>query len=243
MKILVIIPAYNEEQTLKAVLQEVKQYEWVDIIVINDGSMDNTSLVAREMNVLVLEHSMNCGIGAAMRTGFRYALEHKYDIAVQIDADGQHDISMLNDLVSKVRDEGYDMAIGSRYITKTSYNSSVYRLIGIKYCSFLVRILHGVSVKDPTSGYRAVNKSVMDYNVAHYIDDYPEVPILSRLLKCNYRIYEVPVEMKNRQGGKSSISFFDSIIYFLKITFICVKDSIELRRKDHERKNNRRNLK
>ena len=227
MKILVIIPAYNEEKTIANVIQDIKKYENIDIVVINDGSKDCTSSIARNMNVVVLDHIFNQGIGAAMRTGFRYAMDHDYDIAVQVDADGQHDISMLGDLISKVRDEGYDMVIGSRYVSKTKYNSTTYRWIGIKYCSFLIRVLNRTCIKDPTSGYRAINKQVINYCISHYIDDYPEVPILSQLIQCGYKIYEMPVEMKKRQGGKSSITFIDSIIYFIKITFICIKNNLE----------------
>ena len=227
MKILVIIPAYNEEETIANVIKEIQKYEYIDIVVINDGSKDNTSYLARNMNVEVIDHTTNRGIGAAMRTGFQYAAKYDYDIAVQVDADGQHDISMLEELISKVRDEGNDMVIGSRYISKTQYNSTKYRLMGIKYCSFLICILSGNCIKDPTSGYRVFNRRVIDYCIVHYIDDYPEVPILYRLIKQGYKIHEIPVEMKRRQGGKSSITFIGSIIYFVRITYICIKNSLK----------------
>ncbi|MBQ5324731.1 MAG: glycosyltransferase family 2 protein, partial [Oscillospiraceae bacterium] len=215
MKVLIIIPAYNEAETIVNVIKEIQKYRSFDIVVINDGSTDMTSCLARNMNVCVIDHAINKGIGAAMKTGFQYAAKNNYDVAVQVDADGQHDISMLKKLISKVFDEKYDMVIGSRYVSKTKYNSTKYRLIGIKYCSFLIYALSGHRIKDPTSGFRAFNRRVIDYCILHYIDDYPEVPILFQLIKQGYKIHEMPVEMKKRQGGKSSISFLDSIIYFI----------------------------
>lgn len=225
MKILIIIPAYNEAETIVNVIKEIQKYKKLDIVVVNDGSKDMTSYLARNMNVNVIDHTINKGIGAAMKTGFRYAAKNNYDIAVQVDADGQHDISMLKELISMVCEGKYDVVIGSRYISKTKYNSTKYRLMGIKYCSFLIYVLSGNRIKDPTSGFRAFNRRVIDYCILHYIDDYPEVPILFQLIKQGYKIHEIPVEMKRRQGGKSSITFFDSIVYFIRITYICIKNS------------------
>lgn len=229
MKVLVIIPAYNEEKTIANVIQDLKKYNYIDILVINDGSKDNTSFVARNMNVVVLDHASNQGIGASMRTGFKYARTHDYDIVIQVDADGQHDISRLGEIIAKVRDEGYDMVIGSRFISKTKYNSTPYRWLGIKYCSWLIKLINRTCIKDPTSGYRAMSKYAIDFCVEHYINDYPEVPILSQLIQSGYKVCEISVEMKKRQGGKSSITFIDSIIYFVRITFICIRNNLAIR--------------
>ncbi|MBS5842958.1 MAG: glycosyltransferase family 2 protein [Clostridiales bacterium] len=221
MKEIVIIPAYNEETTIGTVIHEIKKHRDIAILVVNDGSEDRTAEYAKREGAMVITMLKNKGIGTAMKAGYQFALEHDFDIAVQVDADGQHDISKLSDLISKIEDEKYDMAIGSRYIVKTNYRASVFRYIGIKYCSLLIRSLYNITINDPTSGYRAINKEVMKIFASNYLSDYPEVPSLSNLLVNNYSVCEIPVEMRQRQGGKSSISAFDSIIYFYKITGAC----------------------
>lgn len=221
MKEIVIIPALNEETTIGAVIREIKRHRNVVILVVNDGSKDRTAENAQKEGAIVLTLRKNQGIGIAMKTGYQYALDHDFDIAVQVDADGQHDIGKLSDLISKIEDEKYDIAIGSRYVVKTNYRASIFRYIGIKYCSLLIRFLHNITINDPTSGYRAINREVMNFFVSNYLSDYPEVPSLSNLIVNNYSVCEIPVEMRQRQGGKSSISIFDSIIYFSKITKAC----------------------
>lgn len=221
MKEIVIIPAYNEETTIGTVIDEINKHRDISILVINDGSEDRTAEYAGREGAMVITMRKNKGIGAAMKAGYQYAIEHNFDIAVQIDADGQHDISKLSYLISKIEDEQYDMAIGSRYVAKTNYKAPVFRYIGSNYCSLLIRFLHHITIRDPTSGYRAVNKEVMKFFVSNYLSDYPEVPSLSNLLIHNYSVCEVPVEMRQRQGGKSSISVWDAIIYFYRITGAC----------------------
>lgn len=236
MKIITIIPAFNEEATIKTVIQEVKMNEGVDIIVVNDGSKDRTSELAHDTGVAVIDFPKNKGIGKAMQAGYQYAVEHDYDIAIQVDADGQHDIKKLPELISKIKDGENDMVIGSRYVTKTKYVSSFFRYLGIKYCSFLMHLLHGIKIKDPTSGFRAVNRKVMQHYIMCYLDDYPEVPALSYLLHRSYKICEIPVEMRKRQGGKSSISFADSFIYFIKVTGICIKGYMNVNKERRKEK-------
>jgi glycosyltransferase involved in cell wall biosynthesis len=230
MKVIAIIPAFNEEATIKTVIQEIKQNEGIDIIVINDGSKDRTSALASDTGVTVIDFPKNKGIGKAMQAGYQYAVEHGYGIAIQVDADGQHDTKKLPELISKIRDDKYDMVIGSRYVVKTKYVSSFFRYLGIKYCSLIIFILHRIRIKDPTSGFRAVNRKIMQHYLMCYIDDYPEVPSLSYLLHHYYKICEIPVEMRKRQGGKSSISFADSFVYFIKVTCACIKGFINIRK-------------
>jgi Glycosyltransferases involved in cell wall biogenesis len=226
MKILAIIPAYNEEETISSVIEELRQIMLIDILVVNDGSKDKTSSIAHTLNVNVIDFPHNKGIGSAMKTGYQYARENGYDIAIQTDADGQHDLTRINELIKMITEEKYDLAIGSRYVVKTNYISSFCRYWGAKYFSFLIKILNHKIIRDTTSGYRAVNNKVIDFFADHYLCYYPEVPMLLELLMRNYKVCETPVEMKKRQGGKSSISFIGSIIYFFKITLICIKKYI-----------------
>jgi len=230
MKVIAIIPAFNEEATIKMVINEIRQYEDIDVIVINDGSKDRTSIIARETGTPVIDFNKNQGIGLAMKAGYQYAKERDYDIAIQVDADGQHDISKINELIFMIEEKEYDMVIGSRYIVKTGHVSSFIRYLGIKYFSALLYIFHKKSIKDTTSGYRAVNKHIINYFAEYYPPYYPEVPTLSNLMSQDKKICEIPVDMRRRQAGKSSISFFDSFHYLIKITYICIKERISYRK-------------
>lgn len=230
MKVIVIIPAYNEEKTIGIVIDELRQKSSVDIIVIDDGSKDNTAMIARNKGVEVIELEENKGIGEAMREGYKYARRENYDVAIQVDADGQHNIDYLEKLIEQVYYQKFDMVIGSRYVKKTSYTSSFSRYIGIKYFSVLIYALHRKVVKDTTSGYRAVNKKLISFFADAYPMLYPEVPILSYLIQNESKICEIPVEMRKRQGGKSSIGFRQSIYYFFAVTFVCIKQNIRRRR-------------
>ncbi|MCL2050381.1 MAG: glycosyltransferase family 2 protein [Lachnospiraceae bacterium] len=223
MRVLAIIPAFNEEETIASVIKELNEYRFIDIIVINDGSDDNTYAITHSLNVNFVDFPLNKGIGTAMKVGYQFAKHNGYDIAVQIDADGQHDISRLNDLILLIKENNYDMVIGSRYVVKTNYVSSFLRYWGSKYFTFLINVLSQKIIKDTTSGFRAVNKTIIKIFADNYPSYYPEVPTLLELLMENYKICETSVEMKKRQGGKSSISFAKSIKYLFEISFICVK--------------------
>lgn len=219
MKILVIIPAYNEDATIKSVIQRISlKMPQADILVVNDGSKDNTSSEAKKAGAKVTDLSYNLGIGGAMQTGYIYAKEHSYDIAVQVDADGQHDPSYIKDLLMPILNNSADVVVGSRYISKTNYRSSVFRRMGMIFFSFLVSTLTNQKFKDTTSGFRAVNKDVIGYFSNYYPVDYPEVDVLVRLKRRNFRIAELPVEMHERQGGKSSITALRSLYYMFKVS-------------------------
>ncbi|ABN54294.1 MAG TPA: glycosyltransferase family 2 protein [Hungateiclostridium thermocellum] len=223
MKILVIIPAYNEEATIKNVIQRIKlKMPQADILVVNDGSKDNTSRKAKTAGAKVIDLPYNLGIGGAMQTGYLYAKENGYDIAVQVDGDGQHDPSYIKELIEPIINNSADVVVGSRYISKTNYKSSVFRRMGMIFFSFLVSTLTNQKFKDTTSGFRAVNKEVINYFSNHYPVDYPEVDVLIRLKKRNFRIAELPVEMYKRQGGKSSITTFRSLYYMLKVSLAII---------------------
>jgi len=218
-KLLVIIPAYNEEGSIGKVIEEVRgQVPEADILVVNDGSTDETGNVAKEQRVLMLDHPYNMGIGTTMQTGFLLALGNGYDIAVQVDGDGQHDPEYLSELMTPILRGEVDLVIGSRYLEEKGAKSSVPRRVGTRFLSILVYILTGQRVTDPTSGFRAINKKVIDFFSKEYPSDYPEAESLILLHKKGYSFKEVPAPMRKRQGGVSSIHLLNSIYYMIKVT-------------------------
>lgn len=227
MKCLVIIPAYNEERSITTVIDRITvSTPGADILVINDGSTDSTSEKAAKRGAKVIDLPFNLGIGAAMQTGYIYAMRKGYDIAVQVDADGQHDPAYIKHLVEPVANGLADMAIGSRYLQRTAYKSSVSRRIGMLFFSMLVNLLTGQTLKDTTSGFRAINRKVMEYFAAEYPSDYPEVDVLLKLYKKGFKILEIPVMMHGRNSGKSSITPFRSVYYMVKVSLSLFIDAI-----------------
>lgn len=162
MKVLAIIPAYNEEDNLGPLLEKLKRFE-IDTVVINDCSTDRTIDVCGKYNVTCINLPNNLGIGGAVQTGYRYAVKHNYDIAIQIDGDGQHNPEYVKNLIEPIINHEADLVIGSRYIDKKGFQSSVIRRIGIKHFSNLIKILLRICITDPTSGFRACNKTVMHF--------------------------------------------------------------------------------
>ncbi|ADY56177.1 glycosyl transferase family 2 [Syntrophobotulus glycolicus DSM 8271] len=219
MRTLIIIPAYNEEKSIAGVLERVFQcLPESEIIVINDGSKDNTDLRAAASGARVINLPFNLGIGGAMQTGFLYAKQHDYDIAIQIDGDGQHNPEYVEKLIGPIAAGRADMVIGSRFVNRTQYKSSLFRKMGITFFSGLVSFLIKQKITDTTSGFRAVNKKVIHYFSESYPTDYPEVDVLIKLYKNRFRMMEVPVEMNQRLNGKSSITPIRSIYYMLKVS-------------------------
>ena len=219
MKILVIIPAYNEGESIAWVIRQIRSVlADADILVVNDGSRDNTAAIAGDAGAIVITLPFNLGIGGAMQTGYLYAKRNGYDIACQVDGDGQHDPAYLPRLMTPVMEDRADMVIGSRYVESTEYRSSLSRRTGMIFFSTLVGLLTGRSVKDTTSGFRCVNRRTIHYFAEHYPTDYPEVDVLVKLHKKNFRVLEIPVEMHRRQKGKSSITPLRSIYYMIKVS-------------------------
>ncbi|MEK4513202.1 glycosyltransferase family 2 protein [Paenibacillus anaericanus] len=217
MKTLIIIPAYNEEGSIAAVIRDIHQHApSVDVIVINDGSSDRTEQCAINAGARVLTLPYNVGIGGGMQTGYMYAKQHNYDIAIQMDADGQHLAEELPKLIAKA--EHYDLVIGSRYVESTSYRSSHLRRIGMIFFSGLVSMVTGQRFTDTTSGFRAAGPKVIDLYSQYYPIDYPEVEALIYLKRKGCRITEVATEMRKRETGKSSITPLKSIYYMVKVT-------------------------
>ncbi len=223
MKTLVIIPAYNEEATIYNVVSNVKQCSLeVDVLVINDGSKDRTSEKALLAGAKVINLSQNVGIGGAVQTGYLYALYNNYDIAVQIDGDGQHNPKYLSKLIQPLLENTADMTIGSRFLEETGYSPSFFRNIGIKYFSRLVSSIIHKPILDTTSGFRAVNRKTIELFANYYPSDYPEVETIVYGSSKGVRVNEVPVSMNYRQGGKSSITPIKSIYYMIKVTLSVV---------------------
>ncbi|YCA43509.1 glycosyltransferase family 2 protein [Bacillus sp. JZ8] len=226
-KVLIIVPAYNEEEaisnTLYSLLHLKNEHPSLDICVINDGSKDQTStIVKRFKEVILIDLPYNLGIGGAVQTGYQYAYRHNYDIAIQFDADGQHDAHSLQRLIHPLQKDEADMVVGSRFLKKTDYKGAFSRRVGIYYFTLLLRSLAGQTFTDPTSGYRAINHKVIKIFANTYPKDYPEPEVLIHLSRKGLRIREITVNMANRQGGQSSITPFKSIYYMFKVTLSIV---------------------
>lgn len=223
-KVLIIIPAYNEEKNIKKTINSLNDLN-VDYIVINDGSSDNTLNILNEINANYINLPFNMGIGCAVQTGYKYAKLKNYDIAIQYDGDGQHNSKYIPKLINKIN-SGYDMVIGSRYLEKKGFQSSFMRRIGIKWMRMIIKILNGNTTSDPTSGFRACNKKLIDYFANNYPYDYPEPEtyLISSLL--GYKIADIPVVMNERSEGKSSIRSLKSIYFMIKVTISLIFDRI-----------------
>lgn len=219
MKIMVAIPAYNEEKNISGVVKAVKfHHPEVDVVVINDGSKDGTEIEAKRAGAFVINLPQNIGIGGAVQTGYIYAKTKGYDAVIQIDGDGQHDPKDLSRLIDSIAKDEADMVIGSRFVSKTDYESSKMRKLGINFFSKLVSIACRRDFYDTTSGYRAVNKKCIELFSEYYPRDYPEVETIVYASKMGIRIKEISVDMNKRQGGKSSITPLKSIYYMIKVT-------------------------
>lgn len=219
MKIMVAIPAYNEEKNISGVVKAVKfHHPEIDVVVINDGSRDRTGLEAQRAGAFVINLPQNLGIGGAVQTGYIYAKTKGYDAVIQIDGDGQHDPKDLSRLIDSIAKDEADMVIGSRFVKKTDYESSKMRKLGINFFSKLVSIACRRNFYDTTSGYRAVNKKGIELFSEYYPKDYPEVETIVYASKMGIRIKEISVDMNKRQGGKSSITPLKSIYYMIKVT-------------------------
>ncbi|MBT2216057.1 glycosyltransferase family 2 protein [Virgibacillus dakarensis] len=229
-KTIIIVPAYNEEASIAATLtslMELKnQINTLEICVVNDGSTDRTKDIIGAFNIVQLDLPQNLGIGGAMQTGYKYAYNHGYEIAVQFDADGQHNTHDLLELIEPLIHDEVDMVIGSRFLSKTDYKGSKTRRIGIYYFYIVLKLLTKKSFTDPTSGYRAINHKVITLFANNYPKDYPEPEVLMHLNRKNMRIKEVTANMHARQGGESSITPMKSIYYFGKVTLSILMQSI-----------------
>lgn len=227
MKKLIIIPAYNESANIEKTVSEIeKNAPEFDYVIINDCSSDNTKEICEKNHFNLVNLPINLGIGGAVQTGYRYGWRNGYDIAVQVDGDGQHDPKFLQTMAEYLEKNDLDMVIGSRFIEKEGFQSSGTRRLGIKYFTVLIRLLTGKKITDPTSGLRMVNRDVMELFAYDYPKDYPEPESVVAILRRGKKVQEIPVIMKERQGGVSSISPKKSVYYMIKVTLAILIERI-----------------
>jgi glycosyltransferase involved in cell wall biosynthesis len=218
LKRLAIVPAFNEEASVGHVIDEIRAFDpGFEIAVVDDGSTDRTAGVAADRGVHVIRLPFNLGIGGAMQTGYRYAFEQGFDVAVQVDGDGQHDPGQLALILEPVLEGQADLVVGSRFAGGGAYRSTAARRIGIRIFAGVVSAVVRQRLTDTTSGFRAVNRKGIALFAADYPHDYPEVEATVMCVKHKLRLTEVPVEMRERSGGRSSITAFRSIYYMTKV--------------------------
>lgn len=231
MKKLIIIPAYNESENIKDTVENIKaNAPDFDYVVINDCSTDNTLDILKSHNYNYVSLPINLGIGGAVQTGYKYAKEFDYDVAVQVDGDGQHDPVFLNYMADYLQEHELDMVIGSRFIDKEGFQSSFMRRVGINYFTGLIRLLTGKKITDPTSGLRMAGKKVINLFADNYPVDYPEPETAVTAINNGMKIEEIPVIMKERQGGVSSITLKKSVYYMVKVTLAIIIERLRGRR-------------
>ncbi len=220
-RILVIIPAYNEEESILKVVEDLERNaSYADYIVLNDGSTDETRAVLEERGIPHIDLIRNLGIGGAVQTGYKYALEQGYDIAVQFDGDGQHCAEYISSLIAPIQEGEADLVIGSRFKGDTGgFKSSAMRRLGITILSNVLKMASTNKIEDVTSGFRAAGKRAIEFFATYYPDDYPEPESLALVARKGMKLAEVPVSMRERLGGESSIKRMDSVYYMIKVTF------------------------
>jgi hypothetical protein len=221
MKTLVIVPAFNEEGNLPKLLDELMNYhDRYDVLVVDDGSRDDSARIARERNVPVIQLPANLGIGGAVQTGFKYAVAKKYDIAVQLDGDGQHDPSWLDCVVAPILQGEANCVIGSRYLKENvdrDYKTPFFRRVGMIFSSLILFLASGKWVTDTTSGFRALDRQALIYFSSEYPIDHPEAEALLMLFQKGFAIKEVPVKMRSRQTGASLFTWIKAIKYPVRV--------------------------
>jgi len=219
-RILVIIPCYNEEASLPSLVEELRAVTAypISMLAVNDCSVDNTADVITQCGINALHLPVNLGIGGAMQSGFLYARENDFDIAIQVDGDGQHPPSELHKLISHHLAHNTNVVIGSRFLSSSAFRSTPLRRVGIRYLHLLNRLLTGKKIYDSTSGFRLFDKKAIAVASESYPDEYPEPESLVMFSKAGLAVEEVAVDMRARQGGISSIRNFGSFYYIVKVT-------------------------
>lgn len=223
-KILMIIPAYNEEECILKTCNDIIKYNKknktnYDFIVINDGSTDNTGKILDENKLPHIDLVQNLGIGGAVQTGYKYAYDNDYDIAIQYDGDGQHDVSYVKNIIEPIISGKCDMCIGSRFVSKEKkgFQSSKSRRIGISIISFNIKLKTKKKIYDTTSGFRAINKNIISLFAKNYPTEYPEPISTVRVINSGYKVSEEPVVMHERVSGKSSIGSWKNAYYMINV--------------------------
>ena len=235
MKVIVIIPAYNETESIEGVIAELRAAQPdYDYVVINDCSTDDTEAILKKNGYNYINLPVNLGIGGGVQTGYRYAVEHGYDIAIQMDGDGQHDPAYLEALVKPVAGGGLDMSVGSRFVDKIGFQTSFMRRVGINFLCGLIKLLCGVKMTDATSGFRACTRELAQLFSENYAQDYPEPEAIIAAVTAGFRVGEVAVAMRERQGGTSSISPFKSVYYMIKVSISIVLNRFMMKKRKNK---------
>ena len=220
-KISVIIPVYNAEEFLEESITSVlnQTFKDIELVCVNDGSKDKTEEICIKNNLPHINLIHNLGIGGAVQTGYKYAYENNYDIAIQFDGDGQHDVTYVPKIIEPILKGETNMVIGSRFVDKNSseFKSSGARRMGIRLISFFIKLVTKKKVYDTTSGFRAVDKSLIEYFARNYPVEYPEPVSTTQILKEGFSITEVPVSMNEREEGVSSIRAWKSVYYMINV--------------------------
>jgi glycosyltransferase involved in cell wall biosynthesis len=213
-----IVPAFNEERNIGRVVDELRAFDpGLEIVVVSDGSVDRTVAVAAEHGAHVIRLPFNLGIGGAVQTGFRYAWEGRFDVAMRVDGDGQHDPTQLARLLEPVLAGEADIVVGSRFTGEAGYRSSAARRVGIRFLAWVVSMIARQRVTDTTSGFQALNRRAIRLFAADYPHDYPEVEGMVMVIRHRLRLREVPVTMRAREHGRSSIGALGSVYYMAKV--------------------------
>lgn len=222
-KRLVIIPAFNEAGNIVRTVEDIRNNApSFDYIVINDHSFDQTEEILKERGYNYVSLPINSGIGVAVQTGYLYAVQMGYESIIQVDGDGQHDAHFLEEMADELEKGSADMIIGSRFLKKEGFQSTGLRRVGIRFFTRLIRMLTGQTVTDPTSGMRIVNARIAALFAEEYPKDYPEPETAVVVLRHGWKIREIPVRMKPRESGTSSISFKRSVYYMVKVPLACI---------------------
>lgn len=223
MKTLIIVPAYNESENIERVVADLnKNCPECDYLIVNDCSTDTTPQICKEKGFNFISLCCNLGIGGGVQSGYLYAWRNGYDCAIQIDGDGQHDPAYIKRLTDPIENGEADVVIGSRFIECEGFQSSGMRRFGIKFLSTLIKLICGAEVRDVTSGFRAVNRKFIEIFSREYADDYPEPEAIVSARLRGGRILEVPVVMREREGGVSSISPMKSVYYMIKVSLAII---------------------
>lgn len=218
-KVLVIIPAYNEEANIEKVVDNlIQNHPDYDYLIVNDCSTDSTEEILEKRGFNYISLPTNLGIGGAVQSGYLYAVENGYDITIQLDGDGQHDPAYIAQLIKPIADGEADIVIGSRFIEKMGFQSSALRRAGIRMIGGIIKLCCGVDVTDSTSGFRACGKNATEFYSLNYANDYPEPEAVVSAALAGFKIKERPVIMRERGGGASSINVVRSVYYMIKVS-------------------------
>jgi glycosyltransferase involved in cell wall biosynthesis len=221
LKVLVIIPAHNESGSLPSVLAELEQYrDHYDAVVIDDASTDQTAEISKSFKVPTIRLAANLGIGGAVQAGYKYALQNDYDVAIQLDGDGQHNPAWIERLLIPIASGEADCVIGSRYLKENpdrEYKTPRIRRAGMFFSTAILLLATGKIVTDTTSGFRALNRPVLQFFAREYPPDHPEAEALLMLLRKGFVIKEVPVKMRSRQTGTSLFTLLRAVKYPIRV--------------------------